>query len=150
MQHFSKISSSRHRLQGSEEREKKKTQLTHADRMEIDIDILPSTGRYRIRLVHDADVIVLLDSAVPPVPAEPVGVAKRKRMQVLDGFPVGDGDQRVASAILRAIEGRGFSQVCWVVSGGFRSRRKEEKERERNLQPHFSRLDSASFHMFSK
>lgn len=86
------------------------TCLAHTNGMEIDIDILPSIRRNRERLMHDAEVIVLLDGAVPPVPAGAVRVAVRERVQVLNGSPVRDGYDRVTSTILGCSEAGGFPQ----------------------------------------
>lgn len=96
---------------GREEKGERNTRLTHTDGREVDIDILPSIGRHRERLVHDADVIVLLDDVVPPIPAGAVRVTERERVQVLNGSPVRDGNQRVTSTILGCSEAGGFPQV---------------------------------------
>lgn len=84
--------------------------------------------------MHDAEVIVLLDGAVPPVPAGAVSVAVRERVQVLNGSPVRDGYDSVTSTILGCSEAGGFPQDCGVISGRF-GRRVEEERGEKTYSP---------------
>ena len=56
-------------------------QLTHADRIEIDIDCLPVLLRYRVGLMHDADMWVCLGDLVPRIPARAMSGTEGEGLQ---------------------------------------------------------------------
>ena len=70
-------------------KQKRKALLTHPKRLKIHIDILPRAPWRRINLMHDSQMRMLLDDAVPPVPGLPVLRAIGKRLQRIDVFPIG-------------------------------------------------------------
>lgn len=108
------------------------------------VDVFPRTSWNSIRLMHNANMRPLLVRLTPKIPAEFVRWALGECMEVLDRFPVGQGDESVAATGSGHCHGLRFpkdwrSHVRLVSYDAGRL--------EIVLQPHLSRSDEASFHM---
>ncbi len=65
--------------------------------MMILVDVLPRTGRNSIRLMHNANMRPLLVRLSPKIPAKLMRWSLGECMEMLDRFPVGQGDESVAA-----------------------------------------------------
>lgn len=86
--------------------------LTHSRWLEIDVDVLPVMFGRGVHLVHYANMWVLLDDLVPPVPALAVRGAMREGMERFNVLPVRECDERVGGLGVRADPGRSFTKNC--------------------------------------
>ena len=68
--------------------------------------------RRLVYLMHDSQILVLMHHLVEPVPARAMRRTSGKGVEVLNAFPVGEGDQNVARCELGGDQGKGLAEVC--------------------------------------
>lgn len=61
------------------------------------VDVFPRTSRNSIRLMHNANMVQLLVRLTPIIPAKLMRWTLGERMEMLNRFPVGQGDESVAA-----------------------------------------------------
>ena len=76
--------------------------------MMVLVDVLPRTSWNGIRLMHNANMRPLLVRLTPKVPAKLMRWTLGEGMEVLDRFPVGQGDESVAATGSRHCHYLGF------------------------------------------
>ena len=97
--------------------------------------------------MHNPNMRVLFLNPPKPIPACLVRVGPSERVQVVDGAPIGDGDEGLAAIWGRGCHCGGFAEDCVF---GFRDGGGLGEREWGDVQPYFSRLASASRHMLKK